>query len=251
MRKIYLACILSLFFCLLLFSFASAQGEQLQLKLSRDFGYSGFGSDIQGMFTMHVSGPQDLARVDFFIDSNQIGEDTQAPFSLQFNTDNYPLGLHQLSATGYTASDAEYHSNSISVKFVPASEGTKAALRIAVPILVIVFGAMIASAVISIVSGRKTRNLAPGTPRQYPLGGAICPRCGRPFAMQLLGLNLVGGKLERCPYCGKWSVVRRARMEELRQAEQAEIQDAAPQVKEMSEEEKLKQDLNNSKFEGH
>jgi hypothetical protein len=85
-----------------LVSTAHAQSaSELKLGLSRDFGYGGFNNDIQGLFTiMIVDAPADLTRVSFFIDSTNIGDVNQPPFSLQFNTDSYPLGLHTLSAIG-------------------------------------------------------------------------------------------------------------------------------------------------------
>ena len=44
-----------------------AQTEELILKMSRDFGYGGFNNDIQGLFSMKVTGPADIVRVIFFI----------------------------------------------------------------------------------------------------------------------------------------------------------------------------------------
>ena len=81
-------------------SYALAQSAQeLQLGMSRDFGYGGFGNDIQGLFTLKIKNPPaDLTRVEFYIDSTLMGEDTAAPFNLQFNTDSYPLGEHTFSA---------------------------------------------------------------------------------------------------------------------------------------------------------
>ena len=91
--------------------------SQLTLGMSRDWGYGGLNGDIEGLFSMHVTGPADLTRVDFYIDNTKIGEVTQAPFNLQFNTDNYPLGNHQIYAIGYSASGQEYRSNVIIGKF--------------------------------------------------------------------------------------------------------------------------------------
>ena len=45
-----------------------AQVSALTLSLSRDWGYGGFGGDIQGTFSFHAKGPADLARVEFYID---------------------------------------------------------------------------------------------------------------------------------------------------------------------------------------
>jgi len=155
-----------------------------------------------------------------------------------------------LYAVGYSASGQEYRSNVLTATFVSASEGGQAALRFAIPVLVVVFGAILLAALVPLITGRKTKNLPPGSPRQYPLGGAICPKCGRPFAVHLYGLNLGLGKLDRCPYCGKWSVVRHASMDKLRAAEEAELEGEKAQVPELSEEEKLKKELDDSKYQG-
>jgi len=82
------------------------------------------------------------------------------------------------------------------------------------------------------------------------MGGAICPKCQRPFAIHLYGINLGLGKFDRCPYCGKWSVVRRTSLQNLRAAEEAELARAqeADRIPGMSEEEKLKKQLEDSKF---
>jgi DNA-directed RNA polymerase subunit RPC12/RpoP len=225
-----------------------AQGEQLRLSLLRNFGYGGFNNDIQGLFTMKVSGPENLVRMEFYIDDTKIGEATTAPFRLQFSTDSYPLGQHKLYAIGFTSAGQELRSQEIIANFVAASEGMKSVGRIIVPILVVVLVAILLASIVPILTGRRTISLAPGSLRQYPLGGAICPRCGRPFAMHIYGMNLLTSKLDRCPYCGKWSVVRHQSLEALRAAEQAELEGEKDQVPEETEEEKLKRELDDSKL---
>src|SRR4030042_1091510 len=125
-------------------SFAFAQSpNEMELGLSRDFGYSGFNNDIQGFFTLKIKDPpENLVRVIFLIDSTIMGEDTQAPFSLQFNTDSYPLGNHKLNAHGYTTEGDELNSNVIQVQFMPAGSGMDSVVKIVVPIvgLIILIG---------------------------------------------------------------------------------------------------------------
>jgi hypothetical protein len=226
-----------------------AQTEALTLRLSRDFGYGGFNNEIQGTFSMKVSGPADLARVVFYIGETEIGEVTHLPFNLQFNTDNYPLGGHELSAIGYSLSGQEYRSNIISSNFVTASEGTKAGMRIILPVLVIVFGAILLSFIIPIITSRgKNQNLPFGAQRKYGMGGGICPKCHRPFALPIFSLNLGLSKLARCPYCGVWSIVRIQSMARLRKAEQAELDWGKAEMKEETEEEKLRKQLDDSKY---
>ncbi len=93
MRKIVYLSILVILALLLTFPVLAQSDSELQFSMSRDFGYASTnGKDIQGTFSMKVSGPEDLVKVIFFIDNAAIGEDTEAPFRFQFNTDNYPLG---------------------------------------------------------------------------------------------------------------------------------------------------------------
>jgi DNA-directed RNA polymerase subunit RPC12/RpoP len=238
--------------CLLFVSPALAQTDPgLQLGLSRDFGYGGFGNDIQGLFSMRASGPDDLQRVAFFIDQASIGKDTEAPFRIQFNTDNFPLGIHTLYAVGYTASGQELRSNEIVVDFVSAGEGWNAGMRIVIPLLAVVFGFIVLSYGLTYFAGRNKPAPAPGEARHYGLpGGAICPRCQRPFPLNWMSLNMGLHKLDRCPYCGRWGLVRPRSINELRQAEAAELIAAqqANQVNPQNSEDQLKKDLDNSRF---
>jgi hypothetical protein len=226
----------------------------LEVSLSRVFGYSsGFGS-VQGTFNITARGPDTLERVVFYIDDQRLGEATGSPFRLQFRTEDYPLGSHALSAVGYTSDGHELHSNTITTTFVSASEGMAAAGRIILPLLGVIFGAIAVSALITMVSGRgrKGSPAAPGTSYNYGMrGGTICTRCGRPFPLHFTGINLGPfHKFDRCEHCGKWGLFRRRSLEELRAAEQAELaheQQAA--VSELSEEEKLRRDLETSRYE--
>jgi hypothetical protein len=230
---------------------AYAQESELELRMSRDFGYASGRGDIQGIFIMKVSGPENLVKVTFYIDNNKLSEDTEAPYQLRFNTDSYNQGEHTLYALGTTAAGQELRSNEIHANFVSAEEGWKAGLRFAGPLLGLVFGVMILAFVMTFISERKSKNLPPGTPRKYGLsGGAICPRCQRPFAMHFFSPNILVGKFDRCPYCGHWSALRPKSMDELRAAEAAELATSQCQgeVPEESDDEKLRKELDESKF---
>jgi hypothetical protein len=252
MKKIRIALLLSLTFGLLAATAAFAQTPQLTLRMSRDFGYGGFNGDIQGLFSMKVTGPADLVRVVFYIDDTSIGEVTKAPFNLQFTTDNYPLGQRKLYAVGTSSSGQEYQSNIITATFVSASEGNKTVLQIVIPVLVVVFGAIILSFVIPLLTGRgKNQDLPFGAERKYGFnGGGICPKCKRPFVLPLFSMHLGFSKLARCPYCGKWSMVRVQSVSTLREAEKAELEWGKAEVKEETEEEKLRKTLDDSKYQG-
>ncbi len=254
MKKFFFTflCVAILFSLSVVTVFAQAT-DQLQLGLSRDFGYSGFGNDIQGLFTMKVKNPpQNLARVEFFIDSTLMGDDTQAPFSIQFNTDSYPRGDHKLSAIGYLSDGTQVSSNAIQSKFVPANAATGTIFKILGPILgLVVLMVVISFALPLILNKGKLSALPLGAQRKYGIGGGgICPKCGRPFPLRLWFINLGASKIDRCPYCGRFGFVRPRSLSELRAAEQAELAtvNSAAVIVGESEAEKLKKDLDDSRF---
>jgi len=252
MKKALFSLLLVVLLSMFVIGTVLAQTEELTLTFSRDFGYSSGAGDIQDTFSMKVSGPDDLARVEFYIDETKIGKDSEPPFRLQFTTDNYPLGAHRMYAIGYSANGREYRSKVVSANFVSADEGWQAAGKIAIPLIGIVFGAILLSVVVPLLLGRGKREELPlGAERKYGFhGGWICPKCKRPFVLHLWGLNLGLSKLDRCPYCGKWSVVRSLPLAKLRQAEQSELEQARGQIPEISEEERLKKELDDSRYLG-
>lgn len=230
---------------------AAAQSETLKLRLNRDFGYASGTGKIQGTFSLRVTGPADLQRVVFYIDDRVIGEAAQAPFNLRFTTDSYPLGRHVMRAEGFTASGAALRSNEIEAYFVSAEEGWQSGLRVAGPLLAITFGLLLLSGLVSFIGSGKLKQLPPGAPRSYGVaGGAICKRCGRPFPRHVFAPNLVTGKLERCPYCGKWAVVSAQPLPVLRAAEAAEVADAQAGALPEAEDEdaRLRKQLEDSRF---
>ncbi len=230
---------------------SQAQGD-LALSISRDFGYSSGTGRIQGRFTLKVLGPDDLVRVVFLIDGQAMGVDKSAPYEIQFHTGDYSQNIHTLIAAGFTQDGRELHSNEYRLEFVAAEEGMQAAMKIALPILGVALAAMLLGIVLPAITGRKPRPSPPiGAPRSYGmLGGAICPKCSRPFSVHIWGINLLVGKLDRCPHCGGWSVVRRASHQSLKAAEAAEVEffggnaGLSPQ----SPEEKLQKALEESRY---
>ena len=226
-----------------------AQTGQLTLRMSRDWGFGGLNGDIEGLFSMHVTGPADLARVEFFIDNTNIGQVGQSPFNLQFNTDNYPLGSHRLYAVGYSAAGQEYRSNVIAGNFVPK----QSALKFILPVLGVVLVAILLAALVPFLASRSKRNSIPlGAERNYGAGGGgICPKCHRPFPLPLLSAHVGFSKLTICPHCSKWSLVRIQSIDKLREAEKAELEWAKTEkTSEVSEEDKLRKELDDSKYQG-
>jgi len=194
---------------------AQVTEQPFELHLSRDFGYGG-GSHIQGLFTMGVDDRGDVVRVEFLIDNLVVLTDTERPFRYQFNTGAYALGPHTLAAVGYTADGRELRTQERRYEFVTAEEGWQAAGRIAIPVIGLVILVSLAGTVGPALVGRRK----PHRRGEYGVeGGAVCPRCRFPFSRHLISPNMLVGRLERCPHCGKWSMVRRATPQELEAAE--------------------------------
>jgi hypothetical protein len=195
----------------------AAQESQLVVRLNRDFGYGGLDNRIEGLFTISAEGPTDLARVDFYIDAEIINSDTTEPFAYQFTTNDYSMGEHHLFAIGVMESGIELRSNEIVSVFVSPEESRQAAFEIIVPIVAVVLVVMVLAAGLPMLFGRGKR---PTIGQYGPLGAAICPKCGLPSPYNFLSPNMVVGKLQRCPHCGKWSIMRRASPADLTLAEE-------------------------------
>jgi hypothetical protein len=220
----------------------------LSLSLSRDFG-AGFGNSIQGTFSFRVSGPDNLASVTFYIDDQIVGQDNEAPFRLQFKTDTYPLGVHTLHATGITQDGQTLSSNSLSRNFISGGTAGRTTLYIVIPIIAISIGGLLLS---SWIANRGRKSGGQTTINVHgPVGGTICPKCNKPFARHIWGLNVVVGKYDRCPHCGKWSLVRAmnrdildAAVEAMQQAETRQMQ----QPNDIDDEARQRKRLDDSKF---
>lgn len=253
MRKIlFLICLFLVLTSSIAASPSLAQSDQkLTLSLRRNFGYSSGTGKIQGTFTLEADGPDNIESVVFQIDGEEIGAKDVRPFELRFRTDDYPLGIHTISAIGFNLDGGEIPSNQLRVEFVSAKEGWNSVINILVPLLAIIFGGLLLSYIIpSLVDRRSKIDFPLGAPRSYGLwGGAVCPKCNRPFSRHIWGLNLGAGKYDRCPHCGKWSLVKRAIPEELRAAELAELQMISNQeTPATSEEEKLRKALEDTRY---
>ncbi len=227
---------------------AAAQAPELELLMSKSSGFS-LGNQIQGQFNLAVSGPSDITSVTYLIDGGEMATVTPAPFRYSFSTDKYSFGQHQFSATARTASGAALKSNVIDVEIISAAAGFQATGRTVLPILGLVLLLVLAIIGLQVIPFGSRRRYEPGEARSYGIsGGAICVRCGRPFPRSTLALNLLTSKLERCPYCGKWQTTRAASAEALAAAEKAEIQAATPSVRELTPEERLRQQIEESKL---
>lgn len=221
MRRWILILTVVLAFAAALPAVAQTQTPGLSLNLSHNFGFSA-GGQIQGAFTLTAIGPDDLARVDFLFDGEVVHTAVSAPFAYSFSTGAYPLGVHTMSAMGLTSSGARLTSTVRSVEFVSPEVGWQVGAQIGLPILGVVLLIALVATLAPVVLDRRRGPFRPGV--YGAAGGAVCPRCGLPFPIHLLSMHLFTGKFERCPHCGKWSLVGRASASALSEAE-ARLQD--------------------------
>jgi hypothetical protein len=222
-------------------------GETLVLDFNRDFGYGGFSGDIQGRFSLKVSAPDDIVRVMYYLDDELVYEETEPPFKWQFNTASYSEGRHTFSAVGYKADGTEVWAEPFTRVFLSSDSAWGKTTGMVVPLLVIVGIATLGGIVGPLLLGRKKAY----TPGVYGVaGGAVCPRCRFPFSRSVMAPNLLVGKLERCPHCGKWAILPRASAAALAAAEERFFADSqGTAIGEPSEEEKLKRMIEESRFE--
>jgi hypothetical protein len=226
------------------------QAAELKLRMNKSFGYQS-GNDVQGNINLNASGLENLTSVEFFIDGKSIGTVSTPPFKITFVTDDYSEGEHPIHAVGTTSSGTTLTSNTIRATFVSAEDSWKAALKIGGPILALALIVTLFSAVGPLLGRKKLSKLPLGAERKYGFnGGAVCKNCHRPFPLSPIGLNLIVGKLQACPFCGKWGLQHPVSQEKLRAAENAELALARPEeeIRSISEEEKLKKELDESRY---
>jgi DNA-directed RNA polymerase subunit RPC12/RpoP len=252
MRSVRHVSIVLLFLLLLLTPrgvHAQEEGEGIELRVLRIFGYR-LGNTLQGRIGLRVDGPQDLVQVAFYLDDEVIFEDDEAPYQYDFSTGEFSPGEHTLQAIGYTKDGKILHSDVERYTFLSADQATKGIQDVLIPLLIgIVVLIAIAGAISALITKRKAPEQKIGD--YGPAGGAVCKRCGRPFSRHVLSPNLVVGKLERCPYCGKVAIVRRGTPMEIKEAEErllADRQERDGPVGE-SEDERLRRMLDESRFE--
>jgi len=205
------------------------QTSDYNVHLRRNFGFGG-GSNIRGTFTISLVGEkQAVESVVFLIDGEPMAAVSAAPFTFRFETDDYGIGLHRLSAEVSLSSGSVQTTPVIQYRFIGPEEMREQALTIVGGIVAAIAIALIVVAVVQdlfIRKGKPKHAYQPGEPRQYGvLGGTICPRCGKPFPRHIWGMNLMVGKLDRCENCGKWAMTVRATPKALRAAEKAELDD--------------------------
>ena len=226
----------------LAFSEAQAQdGSDLVLRLRRDWGY-GSGADIQGNMTLFVDGDLSNAQqIVYYIDDTVMVELTEEPFRFSFNTDNYEPGARQMRAEVTTAAGTVISVGPIVYNFLSAAEsGQKTIILIVIIVLITLAGVGIS---IFITSRQKGGATEAGSGMH---GLAVCKQCGKTFPRSFFGLNVVVGKFERCPHCGKWQITQRASPLEIELADERNRPEETQ--KEAAEIIPKKDDLDDSRF---
>ena len=224
-----------------------AQEEpQLSISLLRNFG-TAIGSNIKGTFTIRAQGTETLQSVTFYLDGAPMGTVTAAPFNLQFNTDAYPPGTHTITAVGTTSTAQEFQSNSITRNFLTPADNIKGILLLVVPLILLI----IAFRFVANWMTKRGHKTSPELAKiDGSFGGAICPKCYKPFARHWWGLNFGTSKYDRCPHCHKWSMVTRQSPELLQAALEAmqQAENPATDTAEDDEESARKRRLDDSRF---
>jgi hypothetical protein len=223
-----------------------------RLNVSRLFGYSS-GNQIKGSFQLSVIGSSNISTVDYILDGQVMTTVNTAPFQLNFQTETYPFGMHTLSAIITTTDGRNVEVPDRQFEFATAQQEQQSVAGVIVPLgAVILLTVVLGLGVQFLFMRNKRHEFVPlGTARNYGLrGGAICPKCHRPTVLHPFaphfGLRL---KYDICENCGKWSMMTVLPASELRKAETEEGKSVeSSQVAQKTEEEKLKEILNESKY---
>lgn len=220
LTKIRLRLLLPMLLLAALFSTSTVHAQEgepiLAFRLNKIFGYA-LGSSIQGSFNVSVSDDEDLIRIALLVDGVQVGYDEEAPFRIQFSTSDFTPENHSIQVRGITAEGEEIASRIMELTFLSSEQARTQTIDFIVPLLVVVLVVMVLAAVFPALLGRRKNAFQPGS--YGPSGGAVCSRCQLPFSRSFLSPNLMIGKFERCPHCGRWGIVRRASSADLEAAE--------------------------------
>jgi hypothetical protein len=215
------------------------------------------GSKINGTFKLSVSGDMDpVTAVEYRIDGQTLGTASESPFTLVFKTTDYPSGEHQLTAVVSLKDGSTVETPARNYNFISAGETGELVSGILLPVLGIAFGVMAVMMLLQFVvmRNRPLLHLEAGAQRNYGMkGGSVCKHCQRPFAFHWWALNLLPSmRFDRCDFCGKWGFHKAQPLNALRKAEQMEAEKARPssQIPEKSEEEKLKEMMDRTKYMG-
>jgi len=226
---------------------AMAQDSEpkMQLVLIRNFGYGGFGR-IQGRFTLKIKDlPNDIEKVEYYVDEESVAAISESPFEYKFHTSEFIEGEHVLSAIIYQQDGSSLGANSITKVFLSSEQAWSDTQRLIVPLLLSTAGLTLLGLGIPVLMSRK-KDFVIG--KYGPAGGAVCPRCNYPFSRSVFAPNLLVGKLVHCPHCGKVSIQARAAVQQLQEAENR-YKDLDPDLKSQQKELDYNKLLDDSRFE--
>ncbi len=249
-KSLYRTFVLIVAVSLMLTPVVQTQDEtpQINIGLSKNMGYASFGGEIQGAFTISASSDSKLEKVVFYYGDTVLGEDTEAPYKLQFNTEIIEPGQVTFSAVGYLTDGSTVKSNTLSRTILSEDSVRENMSGIVLPILIAL--ALVTLASFAFQFSRRKKG-APFTPGKYgAAGGAVCPSCALPFSRNFMSPNLLVGKLEKCPHCGKMSIRPRASSSALKEAEALYL-DSLNLVNEQlpeNKEDKMRKMIDDSRF---
>lgn len=123
----------------------------LTLSLYKNNGY-GMGQDMSGLWTINTDVSADVVHVEFYLDDQLQQNDTSAPFSWQFNTGNYTIGTHTLTAIAFDDSGDNFTA-AMQSNFV--EDNTSNILILVIVVVVVVFAISGAVAVYRIKKYKK------------------------------------------------------------------------------------------------
>ncbi|MCW4017084.1 MAG: Ig-like domain-containing protein [Candidatus Bathyarchaeota archaeon] len=123
----------------------------ITMKIHKDYGYSSFGNDAQGDWTVHATVSEDTTRVEFYLDDELQFDDTQTPFAWSYVTDDFPEGLHTIKAVAYD-SNGNTATAEVEQNFVPFPMDFTIGIVIAVVVI-----SVVVSILAVVFARRKTR----------------------------------------------------------------------------------------------
>jgi hypothetical protein len=208
---------LAIMLALVLMANVSAE-PTITLSFNRDNGYSN-GADINGLFTARATVSSDVVRVEFYLNGT-LQSNTTSPYSWSFDTTAYPLGTYTIRAVAYDTNGAQTVAER-TVNFVETPSWISY-----LPFIIILL--VVPIVILSVLSLRKRNN------------SSACPKCGN-NAPQILPVNLGALHLKRCSNCGKLYF----RGKPYNPSEN----DDSPPPKSPSDEDRLRKDIDNSKYE--
>jgi hypothetical protein len=122
--------------------YTASANPTINLSLYKNNGY-GMGQDIAGQWRLNSETSSDVVYVEFYLDEQLQTTDNTAPFSWDFNTNNFTTGIHTLKAVAYNAA-AESQTTSLQRNFVE-DKTTDVLIIVIVTVIVVVVLAVVVS----------------------------------------------------------------------------------------------------------